>query len=71
MTIKAGDLVTVKAPERAYGYSDVYLMPGEFAEVVNPRVPAVRGNRPYFAYCEFEKNGQLERVGIFPDNLAR
>jgi hypothetical protein len=69
MTIKTGDTVTVKMPEHAYGYEPVFLNPGETAIVINPKAPAVRGNRPYFAYCEFDKAGQHERAGIFPDNL--
>ena len=71
MTITAGDTVTVKAPERAYGYDGTYLLPGELAVVVNPKVPAVTGRRPYFAFCEFVKDGRQGRAGIFPDNLIK
>ena len=69
MNLKTGQTITVKRPERAYGYENIVLMPGETVTVVNPKAPAVTGRCPYFAYCERRVNGGLQRFGIFPDNV--
>jgi hypothetical protein len=69
MTLSKGQIITIKIREHAYGYSPVYLEPGETVTVVNPKTPAVSGGHPYFAYCERTVGGKLQRFGIFPDNV--
>ena len=70
MTLKKGQIITVKIREHAYGYSPIYLEPGETVTVINPETPAVFGKKPYFAYCERILNNDTQRFGIFPNNIV-
>ena len=65
---REGSTIMVKQPIEAYyhRYNGVMLLPGVAARVVNPRVIAVSGNRPYFSLVKFEHEGQVYQASVWP-----
>ncbi len=66
------DYITVSQPIEVYysqaGYPNegIKLEVGEVARIVNRKVPAVFGPRPYFMLVEFERDGNTYRAAIWP-----
>jgi hypothetical protein len=76
--LTVGERVTCKRAEEAYGSNYgmdkgtvILFRPGDVGIVKTVDTPAVIGRRPYFACVDFSWNGQIRRVGLFPDNIAR
>lgn len=80
--VHKGDWVTPNKPIPVYGHNyavindsgdllDCHLMPGEFAQVVNPEAVSVRGRKPYFVFAQFEKDGRTHSLGLQRDEITQ
>ena len=70
MTVVTSRDVPVYGSQCGYPNEGIVIPAGSTVTVINPKVPAVSGPRPYFMLVECEINGTMHRAALWNGDIA-